>query len=116
MAEIPRLILDKKRKPPFSFILLTGDTWQDYYLYKENELEEAIHQLKVEFAKGEELAHICVPRFCNYDRTYRVKEFMKLDMDGRVVFEEFGETHLHIAFYTNRGLWLNERSDMESKW
>ena len=111
---IPRLMLKKDARPPFSFILLTGECYMDYYLFKEDELEEAISQLKAEYAKGEEIAYIGIPRFCNNDRTYRVKEFMKLDCNGKVYFEECGETHLHVAFYTNHGLWLCERTDMKS--
>ena len=32
MEMIPRLILRKDERPPFSFILLTGDSYMDYYL------------------------------------------------------------------------------------
>lgn len=115
MEMIPRLILRKDERPPFSFILLTGDSYMDYYLFTEDELEEAMAQLKAEYAKDNTIAYLGIPKFCNHDRTYRVKEFMKLDCYGKVYFEEFGETHLHIAFHTNHGLWLNERDDIKGQ-
>ncbi len=99
----------KNENPRFSFALLTGDIPSvDYYIYQEDELEQAIAQLKSERAKGYD-PRLYVPKFSNSDRTWRLKEFMELDIDGKLVWMEHGETHLHIKWYFDTGEWLNPK-------
>lgn len=115
MNEIVRYDLkDKQTQPPFEFVLLTGDIpCVDYYLYSEDQFEDAMCQLKKEFAKGFDMAQICIVQFSNHDRTWRLKEFMKLDTDGKICYERYGETHLHIKFYVDSGEWLNSKNVLE---
>ena len=105
---------DEFTQPPFEFVLLTGDIpCVDYYLFKEDEFEQAMAQLKAEFAKGFDMARILLPQFCNHDRTWRLKEFMSLDIDGNVRYERYGETHLHVKFYLDAGEWQNPREGFD---
>ena len=115
MNEIIRYNLeDKQTKPPFEFVLLTGDIpCLDYYLYTEDQFENAIEQLKKEFAKGFEMARVCIVQFSNNDRTYRLKDFVRLDIDGKVCYDRYGETHLHIKFYIDSGEWKNPENIFE---
>ena len=112
--EIIRYHLESESKQPkFAFVLLTGGVpCVDYYIYQEDELENAIAQLKAEYAKGYHLAKLYIPKFCTHDRTWRLKEFMELDLDGKLVWMEFGETHLHVKWYLDAGEWLNKEGDV----
>lgn len=103
-------LIDKKQEPPFEYILLTGHCYCDYYLYKEDELEEAISQLKVEFSKGFHTARLCRKEFRNYDRTWCIKEFFSIDYcTGKLTYEDCPKRGLHIVFYINAGEWLNPK-------
>lgn len=102
-------LTDKKEEPPFEYILLTGSSFCDYYLYKENELEEAITQLKTEYLKGFITARIYRKDFRNYDRTWGVEEFFSIDYNGKLKFEDCPGGGLHIVFYINAGEWLNPK-------
>lgn len=111
--EIARYKMNTKTEDPrFTFVLLTGGVpCVDYYLYQENELEKAISQLKAEHAKGYYLARIYITKFSNRDRTWHLKEFMELDVDGKLIFMEYGETHLHVKWYLDSGVWLNKEDE-----
>lgn len=108
---------DKSIEPGYEYILLTNNNlggtcvYLDYYLYKYDEFEEAISQLKIEYAKGNVHARICVPQFNTTDRTWRVKDKFKVDYNSeRVVYLEYGDVGLHFMFYCNAGKWLNPRA------
>ena len=111
MSGIKRFNLtDKKQNPPFEYILLTGRCYCDYYLYKESELEEAIIQLKAEFAKGFTTARICRKDFRNHDRTWGVEDFFSIDYcTEKLKYEDCPDSGLHIVFYINAGEWLNPK-------
>lgn len=104
-----KLILSKTDNPPFAFILITGSSYVDYYVYQEEELELAISQLRAEHAKGYQTAYIGVPHYCENDGTYRVKHHIKLLFNGKIEYEEYGRVVLHVAFYTESGKWLNSK-------
>lgn len=110
MNNIARYILaDETVQPQFEYFVITGSSYVDYYLFTEDELEEAIAQLKSEYNKGHHTARICVPHFCCNDRTWRLEEFMSLDCRGKVYFERYGDGLLHVKFYMDAGVWLNPR-------
>lgn len=108
--EVVRYTLNSEsEQPSFAFALLTGPIpCVDYYLYKENQLEDAIAQLKAEHAKGYHLARIYLPEFSTHDRTWRLREFMELDADGKLTWLEFGDRLLHVKWYLDAGIWLNK--------
>ncbi len=108
-------LTDKKVNPPFEYILLTGSSYCDYYLYKEDELEDAIMQLKAESLKGFATARICRKSFRNYDRTWDVEEFFSIDWNGKLRYEDCPDLGLHIVFYINAGAWLNPREEWIKK-
>lgn len=103
-------LIDKTQEPDFEYILLTGTSFVDYYLYNRDELEEAFDQLRAEAAKGFRTAHICKKHFSTRDRTWRVKRIFKLHCGNKVVFDEdsLGDG-LHIVFYVNAGQWMNPK-------
>ena len=108
-------LTDRKQEPPFEYILLTGSSYCDYYLYKLDELEEAIIQLKAEHLKGFRTARLCRKSFRNYDRTWDIEEFFSIHpRTGKLFYEDVPDTGLHIVFYINAGQWLNPREDFRS--
>jgi hypothetical protein len=111
MREIKRFNLtDKKQEPPFEYILLTGHCYCDYYLYKENEIEDAITQLKAEFSKGFTTARIYRKSFRNYNRTWATETFFSIDYcSGKLKYEDTHHIGLHVVFYISAGEWLNPR-------
>ena len=114
MSDIIRFgLTDRKVEPPFEYVLLTNKksrfgSYLDYYLYGQDELEEAIYQLKVEVARGHSHARIYKKDFINHDRTWRLQELFGISYStNKLVYFEYGETQLHIVFYMNAGEWLN---------
>lgn len=103
-------LIDKTTQPPFAYVLLTGDSYVDYYLYYENKLEEAISQLKAEYNKGYHVAKLTIPYFHTSNRDWRLQDFMHLDYNGMVIYDRYiANTLLHIKFYMDAGQWLNPR-------
>ena len=100
-------LLDRLTKPDFAYMILTGSSYVDYYLFKENELEEAMLQLKKERNKGFNTAKIVVPYFSTGDRTWRARTFMNVNHNNKIIFDDTPSTLLHIKFYVDAGQWLN---------
>ena len=100
-------LFDKNTEPEFAYAVLTGSSYVDYYLFAENELEEAMLQLKKEGLAGFRTARIVVPFFSTGDRTWRFKTFMNLDFHNKVIFDDVPRVLLHVKFYTDAGQWLN---------
>ena len=67
--------MTKSDCPNFAYMLLTGSCFNSYYLYQEDELEDAMQQLRIEHIKGHKIAYIGIPYLCP-DGTYRLKEYM----------------------------------------
>lgn len=100
-------------KPEFSYILLTSEKrvgymgyTPDYYLYYEDELEDAFTQLHVESAKGIDHAFIGGIEE-SIDGSYKVIELFYLYDDEILVGNE--EELLHFNWYVHAGNWLNQR-------
>lgn len=100
-----KIILEKTDRPGFEYLLLTGSCFNSFYIYQEDELEQAMAQLKAEHAKGNRIAYIGVPKKCT-DGTYRLKKYMHLE-NGKVVYDEYSRMGLHVAFYVQAGRCLN---------
>ena len=104
-------LTDKTREPEFEYILLTGSNYVDYYLYNEDELEEAFDQLRAEAAKGYRTASLCRKHFSNYDHSWRAERLFKIDCNHKVVLNDDPQNVcLHLAFYINAGWWMNPKS------
>lgn len=109
MANIKRFpYKDKKKKPPFQYVILTsidGDlSYIDYYLF--NNFDKAYNQLKVELSKGNDLAGLYTIDFNTIDREYRLARSFYGNHNG-IVFDDRPDIELHVAFYINAGIWLN---------
>lgn len=105
---------DKTTQPDFSYVVLTGSSYVDYYLFKEDELEEAMSQLRKEASAGYLTAKIVVPHFSTGDRQWRLRTFMNLNYDHKILFDDTPYTLLHIKHYMDAGQWLNPREEWES--
>ena len=101
---------DKKKKPPFEYVILTsidGDlSYLDYYLF--NNFDKAYNQLKVELSKGNDLAGLYTIDFNTIDREYRLARSFYGNHNG-IVFDDRPDIELHVAFYINAGIWLNPK-------
>lgn len=104
-------LIDKQTQPEFSYVVLTGSTYVDYYLFKEDELEDAMIQLKKEANAGFNTARIVVPHFSTGDRTWRFRTFMETNIYHKVMFDDVPHTLLHIKHYMDAGQWLNKRDE-----
>ena len=100
-------------KPEFKYILLTNEKiggymgyTPDYYLYYEDELENAFKQLHVESARGIDHAFIGGIEE-SVDGSYKVTELFCLDDNKILVGNE--EELLHFNWYVHAGNWLNQR-------
>lgn len=109
MKEIKRFpYTDKKKKPPFEYVVLTsisGDpSCLDYYLF--NSFDKAYNQLKTEIAKGNDFAGLYTIDFNTIDREYRLARSFYSD-GYKIIFDDRPDIELHVAFYINAGIWLN---------
>ncbi len=102
---------NKTTEPNFAYAVLTGSSYVDYYLFKENELEEAMAQLKKEANAGYKTARIAIPHFSTGDRQWRLRTFMNLDYNYKILFDDAPHTLLHIKYYMDAGQWLNPRKE-----
>ena len=50
------VLIDKTTQPEFEYILLTGEYYTEYYLYRSDEFEDAYCQLKKEISDGRHTA------------------------------------------------------------
>ena len=104
------ILPDKNTEPKFKYAILTGSTYVDHYLFAEDELEEAMAQLKKEAIAGFRTARIVIPHFCP-DRTWRFMTFMNLDINHKILYDECPHTLLHVQFYLDSGTWLNPKEE-----
>ena len=99
---------DKKKRPPFQYVVLTSASGDpaclDYYLF--NDFDKAYNQLKVEIAKGNDLAGLYTINFNTVDREYRLERSFYSN-GNKIVFDDRPDIELHVAFYINAGTWLN---------
>ena len=103
-------LADKTTKPEFDYILLSGEYYTEYYLYRANEFEEAYDQLKTEFAKGRHLAILCDLDFDTRSREWRAQPlFRRSRCNDKVFYDPYQKTMLHLKWYCDAGEWKNQR-------
>lgn len=103
-------LVDRMTKPSFDYILLSGEYYNKYYLYRANEFEQAYDQLKAEFAKGIHLAVLCDLDFNTRTREWRAHPLFRCSRrDERVFYDPYQQIMLHIKWYCDVGEWLNPR-------
>ena len=102
---------DKKKCPPFEYVVITDShecdlcDYVDYYLF--NDFDRAYNQLKTEIAKGKDMATLYTIHFNTVDRTYRLAKSFFHRYGHGIVFDDRPDVELHVAFYINAGRWLN---------
>ena len=101
---------DKKTNPEFDYILVTGDCFNEYYLFRAEEFEEAYEQLKIEYAKGNRLALLCDKDFNTISREWRAKPVFRR-YHNKVIYDAFQEVMLHLKWYCDAGEWKNPREE-----
>lgn len=107
-------LADKTTKPEFDYMLLSGSYYNEYYLYRANEFEEAYNQLKAEFAKGRYLAVLCDLNFHNNSREWRAQPLFRCSRGkDKVFYDPYQATMLHLKWYCDAGDWKNPRENWE---
>lgn len=107
-------LIDKTTEPEFDYILLSGECWTKYYLYRADEFEKAYEQLKVEFSKGYDLAVLCELKFNTKSREWRAQPLFRSTMKkngNKVFYDPYQKTMLHLKWYCDAGEWLNPRDE-----
>lgn len=103
-------LANKITKPDFDYILLSGAYYNEYYLYRANEFEEAYDQLKAEFAKGRYLAVLCDLNFNTKSREWKAQPLFRCSQHkDKVFYDPYQQTMLHLKWYCDAGEWLNPR-------
>ena len=110
-------LIDKTTRPEFDYILLSGNYWTKYYLYRSDEFEDAYNQLKSEFAKGFKLAVLCEPSFNTNSREWRAHPLFKSTHKKKteVFYDPYLQTMLHLKWYCDAGEWLNPRDSWDDE-
>ncbi len=98
---------DEYTIPDFYYILLV---WKDhswsYYLYTEDEIEEAMNRMKVLGIQGETI--YLASYYKEIDNTYKIQKEFEFD-GNKIICPMYREHQLHYKFYCDSGEWLNPR-------
>ena len=103
-------LTDKKEQPEFEYILLTGETYTKYFLYRADEFEDAYNQLRKEISNGRHIAVLCGLNFNTKSREWRAQPLFRCSKgSNRVVYDPYQNTMLHLKWYCDAGNWENPR-------
>ena len=104
------VLIDKTTQPEFEYILLTGEYYTEYYLYRSDEFEEAYKQLQTEISNDRHLAVLCGLHFNTAKRDWRAQPLFKCASGKKkIIYDPYQNTMLHLKWYCDAGKWKNPR-------
>lgn len=105
-------LADKKEHPEFEYILLTGEDYTKYFLYRADEFDDAYNQLRNEISEGRHIAVLCGLDFNTKTREWRAQPlFRRSRGSNKITYDPYQSVMLHIKWYCDAGKWENPREN-----
>lgn len=108
---------DRKEKPLFTYAIFDTEDYSDeYFLYPDNELEEAFLKLKeLSIKYGDFRIGIYEIEFDTEDKEYRFRKTY-IVINNKIIYNKSYDVELHCKFYLDGGYWGNPREKWVVGW